>query len=64
MITGKVLRVLLVNEIGQITSIIEDHVEGLSVFESSNGLIDAPEVLLLRLPLPCEDRNTRGGDAR
>jgi len=52
-----------VDEVGQITSIIEDHVERFATTESGNGLIDTPEVLFFRLALPSEDRDTGGGDA-
>ena len=62
-LTGKELGVLLVNEGGEISSIVEDHVEGLSVGETSNGLLHAPDVLLLGLSLPGEDGNTGRGDA-
>jgi hypothetical protein len=62
-ITGEELGVLLVDEVGQITSIIEDHVEGLATRESGNGLIDAPEVFFLGFTLPGEDGDTGGGDA-
>jgi hypothetical protein len=63
MITGEVLGVLLVDEVGQIASIIEDHIKGFATRESGNGLIDTPEVFFLSLALPGEDGNTRGGDA-
>ena len=61
-LTLEVLRVLLVDQAGQVTSIIEDHVQGLSALERSEGLVDAPEVLLLGLTLPREHGNTGRGD--
>jgi len=63
MITGEVLGVLLVDEVGQIASIIEDHVEGFATREPGDSLIDTPEVFFLSLTLPGKDGDTRGGDA-
>lgn len=57
------LGVLLVNERSQISSVIEDHVERLTVGESTDGLLKAPLVLLLSLSLPRKDGNAGGGDA-
>ncbi len=45
------LRILLVHEIGQIPSIIEDHIEGLAI-GPEDGLVDAPNILLVGFPLP------------
>lgn len=59
----QVLRVLLVNEGGEITTIVQDHVQALATGESSKSLFDAPGVLLLCLTLPCVDGNTCGSDA-
>jgi hypothetical protein len=59
----KVLGVLVVDQVGQISSIVEDHVEGLSVGESTEGLLDTPVVLLLGLSLPGKDGNTGGSDS-
>ena len=42
---------------GKVTSIIEDHVGLATVGEGSQALLNAPEVLLLSLALPCEDGN-------
>ena len=61
--TLEVLGVLFVDESGQVTTVIQNHVEGLSAGESSQGLLDTPVVLLLGLALPCEDRNAGGGNA-
>jgi len=51
-----------VDKVGQIASIIEDHVKGLATLEPGNSLIDAPEVFFFGLTLPGEDGDTRGGD--
>jgi hypothetical protein len=40
---------------GKVTSIVEDHVGLATVGEGSQALLNAPEVLLLGLALPCED---------
>lgn len=57
----QVLRVLFVDEIGQVASVVEDHVEGLAVSEHE-GLLDAPEILLLGLTLPGVDWDACLGD--
>lgn len=46
------------NEGGQITSIIENHVQGLAILEALDGLVNAPLVLLLGLTLPGKDGDT------
>lgn len=43
--------VFLVHKVGQISSIIQDHVEGLTLLEV-DGLLDAPHVLLISLAFP------------
>src|SRR5690606_27013310 len=56
------LRVLVVEDLGQVTAIIQDHVgvPRLAVFE--DGLLDAPLVLFFGLALPGEYRDAGGGD--
>ena len=61
--TSQVLRVLVVDEGGEVTAIIEDHVEGLGVGESIQSLLNAPQILLLGLALPSEDGDASCGDA-
>lgn len=61
-LTVEELGVLLVNQRGEVTTVIEDHVKSLASRESLKGLVDTPEVLLLGLTLPGEDRDTGGGD--
>ena len=51
------------DHVGQISSIVEDHVEGLSTRESGEGLLNAPAVLFLGLSLPSVDGNASGSDA-
>ena len=51
------------DESGQVTTIVQDHVKRLVAGESSQSLIDAPKVLLLGLALPGEHRDTGGRDA-
>ena len=63
MLTLQVLWELLVNHVGEITSIVEDHVEGFAFREGSQGLLDAPEVLLFGLTLPGKDGHASGGDS-
>jgi hypothetical protein len=53
---------LLVDEVGEVTTIVEDHVEGLAVGEGSETLLNTPDVLLFGLTLPGEDRNTGGSN--
>lgn len=45
----------LVHHGGKITTIVENHVWLAAVGESSDGLLNAPEVLLFGLTLPGED---------
>jgi hypothetical protein len=48
---------------GEVTSVVEDHVEGLALGEGSKGLVDTPDVLLLGLTLPGVDGDTGSGDS-
>ena len=48
---------------GQVSAVVEDHVQGLAILEAEDGLVNAPLVLLLGLTLPGEDGDTSGGDA-
>lgn len=48
------LGVLVVNQSSQVTTIVQDEVELLSILESSELLLQAPVVLLFRLTLPGE----------
>lgn len=52
--SGQVLWVLGVDQVGEVTSVVEDHVEWLSILEN-NGLLNAPLVLLVGLSLPGVD---------
>jgi len=54
------LRVLGVDQVGEVTSIIEDHVQG--TLSEEDGLLNAPDVLLLSLSLPGIDGDTGGSD--
>lgn len=56
------LRVLAVDEGGQITTIVEDEVELLAILESVELLLQAPLVLLLGLTLPGKDRDAGGSN--
>ena len=51
MLTIKKLRVLVVDDVGKITSIVKDHVQGLAIGEE-DGLLNAPDVLIVGLSLP------------
>lgn len=51
------------NKVGEITTIVQDHVQALAIGESSKSLFNAPGILLLCLTLPCKDGNTGGSDA-
>ena len=52
------LGVLAVDEVGEITAIVEDEVQLLVVLEGNKLLLQAPVVLLLGLALPREDRSS------
>jgi hypothetical protein len=49
-----------VNEVGEVTTVVKDHVERLAVREHDR-LLDAPLVLLLGLSLPGVDGDAGGG---
>ncbi|MNN14032.1 hypothetical protein D3C81_1270850 [compost metagenome] len=55
-------RVLLVQQFGQVTAVVEDHVgvPWLAILE--DGLLQAPLVLFLGFTFPGEHRDTGGGD--
>jgi len=57
-----VLGELLVDEVGEVASIIEDHVQGLAIGEDE-GLLNAPHILLVRLSLPCVDWHADSGNS-
>jgi hypothetical protein len=52
------LGVLLVDEGGEISTVIEDQVQSLAILEGNELLLQAPLVLLLGLSLPREDGDT------
>ena len=56
------LRVLLVDESSEVTTVVEDQVQALAVLESCELLLEAPLVFLLGLALPGEDRYAGGGN--
>jgi hypothetical protein len=56
------LRVLLVDEGSEVTTVVEDQVQRLAVLEGSKLLLEAPLVLLLGLALPGEDGDTSSGN--
>lgn len=58
------LRVLFVDVGGEITTIIEDHVQRLTTGETLDGLVDTPKVFLLGLALPGEDWDAGSSDGR
>jgi hypothetical protein len=59
--TSEQVGVLLVDNVGKITTIIEDHVERLSVREEQS-LLDTPDEFLISLTLPGVDGDTSGSD--
>jgi len=54
------LWVLCVDEVGQVTSIVKDHVQGFAIGEVYS-LLDTPDVFFVSLSLPCVDWDTAGG---
>ena len=56
------LWVFLVNMVGEVTTVVENHVQRLATSETLDGLVDTPDVLLLGLTLPGEDGDAGGGD--
>jgi len=59
----EVLGVLVVDKRGKVSSVVEDQVEGLALWEGSEGLLDTPLVLLLGLTLPGKDGDTGSGNS-
>ena len=53
---------VLVDEGGEVTTVVEDQVGALAVLEGEELLLQAPEVLLVGLTLPGEDGDTGLGD--
>jgi hypothetical protein len=58
----KHLRVLVVDERGKITAVVEDQVQALAVLEGCELLLKAPLVFLIGLALPGEDGHAGGGN--
>lgn len=56
------IRVLVVNEGGEITTIVEDHVQRPATGETFNSLVDTPLVFLLTLALPGKDWDAGNGN--
>jgi len=56
------LRVFLVNVVGEVTTVVEDHVQRLATGETLDSLVNTPDVFLLGLTLPGEDGNASSGD--
>lgn len=54
----ELLGVLVVDKVGQVTTVVEDQVELLAVLEGGQLLLEAPVVLLLGLALPGKDGDT------
>ena len=51
------------NEGSEVTTVVENHVQGLTARERSESLLNAPVVLFLSLALPSEDGDASGSDA-
>lgn len=56
------LWVLLVNQSGQVSTVIQNQVQLLAVLESEQLLLDTPQVLLFGLTLPSENWHTSSGN--
>jgi len=50
--------IFVVNERGEVTTIVKNQVQGLATSEALDGLINTPKVFLLGLTLPGEDGDT------
>jgi len=53
--------VLLVDDVGEVTTVVEDHVERLTVWEDDGGF-DAPPEFFVVHALPCVDRDAGSGN--
>ena len=56
------LWVFFVNVGGEITTVVENHVQRLATGETLDGLVDTPDVFFLGLTLPGEDGDAGGSD--
>ena len=59
--SSKEIGVSLVNNVGQITTIVQNHVQGLSI-GPEDGLVNAPGVLGIGLSLPCVHGDASGSN--
>ena len=50
------------DEVGEVTTVVEDQVQLLVVLEGDKLLLETPVVLLLGLALPSKDGDTGGGN--
>ena len=60
---GEKLRIFLVNHVGEVTAIVQNHVQGFAGWEVDR-LLDAPLKLFLCFAFPCVNRNARSGNGR
>ena len=60
-VTCQKLWVFVVEKVSEVSSIVEDHVERLTIWEHQ-GLLNAPDVLLICLTLPGIHRDAAGSD--
>ena len=60
--TLKHLRMLVMHQCSQITSVIKNEIEMFPILKSSQLLLQTPIVLFFRLPLPSKDRGTAGSN--
>ena len=54
-------RVLFVNKVGEVATVVEDHVQRLATGEGFDSLLDTPVVFLICLTLPGEDGDAGSG---
>jgi hypothetical protein len=50
------------NQGGQVASVIKDHVQSFTAFETGNSLLNAPRIFLLSFTFPGKDWNASRGN--
>lgn len=56
--------VLLVDDVGKVTTVVEDHVKRLAVWEDDGGFDAPPEFFVVHALPCCTDERRRGGEAK
>lgn len=61
-LTSQELGVFVVNQTGQVATVVQDHVEGFTIFEGKESLFNAPNVFFVSFTFPSKDGDTASSD--